>query len=292
MLGDNIKVHFAGSEQIDFSMIASKAGVKYFLWTCFPFISNQFDINGYPITCKTLFPPAEIEKFAKHSIMDSGLFTLMFGAHKGKRDKEFLLRWQHAMIDFVLQNGIRSTCVECDCQKVLGVEEAWQFRQMFRDAVPNQIINVFHYEDGRKGLDRLIEYSDYLAISVPELRIVKRKTYKDDVYRLACYIKNRKPAIKIHLLGCTEVKMLERCNFCTTSDSTSWQAVNRFGRILGNHVKTIRPEVKEKCTKAVIDTLTACGIEPTEKRLDYYSNYYLSAFLHKREYEQAAGSQD
>jgi len=292
MLGDNIKVHFAGSEQIDFSMIASKAGVKYFLWTCFPFISEQFGIKGYPITCKILFPPAEIEKFAKNSIMDSGLFTLMFGAHKGKRDKEFLLRWQHAMIDFVLENNITSTCVECDCQKVLGVEEAWQFRQMFRDAVPNQIINVFHYEDGPKGLDRLIEYSDYLAISVPELRIVKRKTYKEDVYRLACYIKNKKPEIKIHLLGCTEVKMLERCNFCTTSDSTSWQAVNRFGRILGNHVKTIRPEVKERCTQSVVEVLNTCGIEPTEKRLDYYSNYYLSAFLHKKEYERAAGSQD
>ena len=292
MLGDNIKVHFAGSEQIDFSMIAHKAGVKYFLYTCFPFISPQFDIKGYPITCKTLFPPAEIEKFAKHSIMDSGLFTLMFGAHKGKREKEFLLRWQYAMIDFIKTNKIKSACVECDCQKVLGVDEAWQFRRLFREAVPNQIINVFHYEDGNRGLDRLIEFSDYIAISVPELRIVKRKTYKEDVYRLACYIKNRKPDINIHLLGCTEVKMLERCNFCTTADSTSWQAVNRFGRILGNHVKTIRPEVKEKCTKAVIETLNACGIEPTPKRLDYYSNYYISAFMHKREYERAAGNQD
>ena len=36
MLGDNIKVHFAGSEQIDFSLIAHKAGVKYFLCFCHP----------------------------------------------------------------------------------------------------------------------------------------------------------------------------------------------------------------------------------------------------------------
>lgn len=292
MLGDNVKVHFAGSEQIDFSMIASKAGVKYFLYTCFPFISDQFGIKGYPITCKTLFPPKEIEKFAKHSIMDSGLFTLMFGAHKGKRDKPFLIRWQQAMIDFVLQNGINSSVVEMDCQKVLGPNEAWEFRRQLRDAIPNRIINVFHYEDGNRGLDRLIEFADYIAISVPELRIIKRKTYKDDVYRLACYIKNRKPGIDIHLLGCTEPKMLERCNFATTSDSTSWQAVNRFGNILGNHTKTIRPEIKERCHKAVVETLEACGIEPTEKRLDYYSNYYISAFLHKREYERAAGSQD
>lgn len=292
MLGDNLKVHFAGSEQIDFSMIASKAGVKYFLFTCFPFISQQFGIKGYPITCKTLFPPAEIEKFSQHTIMDSGLFTLMFGAHKGKRDKAFLNQWMDAMIQFVLDNNIKATCVECDCQKVLGVDEAWEFRRRFRDSISNPIINVFHYEDGNIGLDRLIEFAEYIAISVPELRIVKPKTYKEDVYRLACYIKNRKPDIKIHLLGCTEVKMLERCNFCTTADSTSWQAVNRFGRILGNHVKTIRPEVKERCKQAVLDTMRACSIEPTEKRIDYYSNYYISACLHKREYEKAAGSQD
>ena len=292
MLGDNLKVHFAGSEQIDFSMIASKAGVKYFLFTRFPFISQQFGIKGYPITCKTLFPPAEIEKFSQHTIMDSGLFTLMFGAHKGKRDKAFLNQWMDAMIQFVLDNNIKATCVECDCQKVLGVDEAWEFRRRFRDSISNPIINVFHYEDGNIGLDRLIEFAEYIAISVPELRIVKPKTYKEDVYRLACYIKNRKPDIKIHLLGCTEVKMLERCNFCTTADSTSWQAVNRFGRILGNHVKTIRPEVKDRCRQAVLDTMRTCSIEPTEKRIDYYSNYYISACLHKREYEKAAGSQD
>lgn len=291
-LGDNLKVHFAGSEQIDFSMIASKAGVKYFLFTCFPFISPQFGIKGYPITCKTLFPPAEIQKFSQHTIMDSGLFTLMFGAHKGKRDKAFLNQWMDAMIQFVLDNNIKATCVECDCQKVLGVEEAWEFRRRFRNSISNPIINVFHYEDGNYGLDRLIEFADYIAISVPELRIVKPKTYKEDVFRLACYIKNRKPHIKIHLLGCTEVKMLERCNFCTTADSTSWQAVNRFGRILGNHVKTIRPEVKDRCKQAVLDTMRACSIEPTEKRIDYYSNYYISACLHKREYEKAAGNQD
>ena len=292
MLGDNLKVHFAGSEQIDFSMVASKAGAKYFLFTCFPFISKDFGIKGYPITVKTLFPPKEIEKFSNHTIMDSGLFTLMFGAHKGKRDKQFLLCWQQAMIDFIKTNDIKATCVEVDCQKVLGVDEAWEFRRAFREAIDNPIINVFHYEDGNRGLDRLIEFADYIAISVPELRIVKPKTYKEDVYRLACYIKNKKPHVKIHLLGCTEVKMLSRCSFCTTADSTSWQAVNRFGRILGQHVKTIRPEVKERCHSAVLDVMSACSIEPTSKRLDYYSNYYLSAMLHKQAYAQAAGSQD
>lgn len=292
MLGDNIKVHFAGCEQIDFGLTACKAGVKYFLYTCFPFISQQFGIKGFPITCKTLFPPAELQRVGKHTIMDSGVFSLMFGAHAGRRDKAMMEAWQDAMIRFVLENNIQSTVVEMDCQKILGPEEAWVFRKQLRERIPNRIINVFHYEDGRKGLDRLIEYTDYIAFGAPELRRVKPKTYKEDLYRLACYAKNRKPEIDVHLLGMTETKTLERCAFCTTADSTSWQAVNRFGHIMGYHVKTIRPEVKEKCRPAVLEVLERCGIEPTDKRIDYYSNYYMAAYLCKREYEQAAGSQD
>lgn len=292
MLGDTLKVHFAGCEQIDFGLIAHKAGVKYFLYTCFPFISKQFGIAGFPITCKTLFPPAELQKVGKHTIMDSGVFTLMFGAHAGNRDKKTMQAWQDAMVRFVLENNIQSTVVEMDCQKILGPEEAWFFRQQLRERIPNQIINVFHWEDGRKGLDRLIEYANYIAFGAPELRRVKPKTYKEDIYRLACYTKNKKPEMKIHLLGMTETKTLERCKFCTTADSTSWQAVNRFGRIMNHHVKTIRPEIKEKCRSSVLDVLDACGIQPTDKRIDYYSNYYMSAYLSKKEYERAAGDQD
>ena len=47
----------------------------------------------------------------------------------------------------------------------------------YEEKIPNRIINVFHIEDGQKGLDRLIEYSDYIALSVPELRILKKKEY-------------------------------------------------------------------------------------------------------------------
>ena len=293
LLGNNIKVHFAGSEQIDFSLVASKAGVKYFLFTCFPFINRQFGLKGYPITCKTLFPPAEIAKFSKHTIMDSGLFTLMFGACKGKEiTKDFLKQYTDALIDFSNTNEIKATCVEVDCQKVLGVEEAWEFRQYMRDRLKNPMINVFHLEDGTKGLDRLIEFSNYIAISVPELRIHMPKAYKENTHKLAYYIKNKKPEIDIHLLGCTEPKMLQRNSFCTSSDSTSWQAVNRFGNIMGKNVRAINPEVKNSCKNKILEVMSMCGIEPTDKRFDYYSNYYVSALLHKMQYEKYAGNQD
>ena len=292
MFGDNIKVHFAGSEQMEHAYIAHYAGVKYFLFTCFPFICREFGIAGFPITCKTLFPPAQLAKFSKHTIMDSWLFTLMFGAHAGKRDRAFIEKWMYALANFAIENKIKATCVEVDCQKVLGPEQAWEFRHKLREILPNRQINVFHYEDGQYGLDRLIEFSDYIAISVPELRIIHRKTYKEDVYKLACYIKERKPEIDIHLLGCTQKDLLIRCKFCSTSDSTSWLSGQRYGNIFGNHIRGLKREMFDEADKAVVKMAKNCGLELNAKRMESYRNLFCASTLHKQQYAAWVGSQE
>lgn len=292
-LGDNIKVHFAGAEQINFSLLAHEAGVNYFLFTVFPFISPQMGIRGYPVTVKNIFPPAELEAISKHVIMDSGLFTLMFGAHQGQRDEVFVRKWKENLVEFVLTNKLQSSCVEIDCQKVLGTEQAWKFRRELRDELPgNRIINVFHYEDGKKGLDRLIEFSDYIAISVPEIRIIHPKTYREDVYALASRIKSKKPSIDIHLLGCTEKKLLPKLRFCTSADSTSWLSANRYGNINGRSPQEIKREARQESYPVVSRVLRRCGMEETPKRLDYHANYYISACVHKAMYEKCCGSQE
>ena len=94
--------------------------------------------------------------------------------------------------------------------------------------MPNRIINVFHLEDGQEGLDRMIEFSNYIAISVPELRFMNKKEY---LYRLASYIKNKKPSIDIHLLGFTEKTNLEKLKFCSSCDSSSWISGVRYGEV-------------------------------------------------------------
>jgi len=295
LLGDNLKVHFAGTEQIDFGLIIYAAGVRYFLFSCFPFVSKQFGINGYPVTVKTVFPPKELAARGKHVIMDSGLYTLMFGAHKGTegtRTKAFLESWQAALVAFVKDNNVKATCVEVDCQKILGVKEAWALRERLRRDLPNPQINVFHAEDGKRGLDSLIDFSDYIAISVPELRIRNRRGYDGDVLRLANYVKDRKPGIDIHLLGCTEPGLLRQCKFCTTADSTTWQSCNRWGNILGRHVSQIDKGLLREAIPHVLAMYEICGIAPTETRNKYYAKYYASAVIHKQYYAQLAGSQD
>jgi hypothetical protein len=292
LFGGNIKVHFASAENIDFALIAHEAGVQYFLWTIFPFIGDYFNLNPFPITTKSLFPPRVLEKISKHTIMDSGLFTLMFGTHAGKRDRAFMEKYQEVFIDFVSSHKLKSTCVEIDCQKILGPHEAWRLRQRMRDKLPNRQINVLHLEDGQNGLDRLIEFSTYMGISVQEIHKKTGKKYKEYTYKLASYIKNRKPEMDIHLLGATDRQLLNRCRFCTSADSTSWLGVNRFGNIMGYATRHIKREALENTATTVKKVLYYCHKEPNSTRLYYYGNYYIAALLFKKMYEQCAGGQD
>ena len=297
MLGTNLKVHFAGSDNSMPHMLACDiTGVNYNLFTCYPFISNKKPTDDFRPAEGTIFIPKLIQQKRKHVIMDSGLFTLMFGAGKGvKQTRQSLEIWQDKTAKFVAQNNLKCTCVEIDCQKILGVEEAWYFRERMKKVMPNnRHINVFHLEDGQKGLDRLIEYSDYMAISVPEFRIHKGKTYKEDVHRIACYIKNKKPDIDIHLLGCTEKGMLKQNSFCTTADSTSWLSGNRYGRLGGGgyHVNQVKTSVRNHYNEIVISEFKKYGLEPKMTTVKYTVDAVLSAKLCKKMYEKMCGNQD
>lgn len=296
MLGSNLKVHYAGIDNnIPFMIASDLAKINYALFTCYPFISKKKITSNFKASDLNKFVPRLIEKKRNHIIMDSGLFTLMFGADKGKKQtRKSLEEWQDKTAKFVSQNDLKCTIVEIDCQKILGVEEAWYFRERMKDVMPNnRHINVFHLEDGKYGLDRLIEFSDYIAISVPEFRIHKRKTYKEDVHKMACYIKNKKPAIDIHLLGCTEKAMLKQNAFCTTADSTSWISANRYGRMGGKyHVSQLKQSVRNQYTPLVRKEFEKYGITTTEKTINNTVDATISAILCKKEYEKACGSQE
>ena len=291
MFGNNLKVFFAGAEQLNIALCANEGGVKYYLFSVFPYIAPRFDIKSFPFIGG--FAPPVLEEIGSHVIMDSGLFTLMFGVEAGKRDRAFLEKWQEALVNFVKGNKLSCTCVEVDCQKILGVKEAWHFRGKLKNQLPdNRIINVFHCEDRQKGLDRLIEFSEYIAISVPELRIVCGKSHREDVYRLACYIKNKKPGIDIHLLGCTDWEILRRCRFCTSSDSTSWQTSNRYGNILGRKIRLLKQEMDMEYTSKAQELCQRTGIEANAKKIIWMRNYILSAKLFLDKAVRVVGSQD
>lgn len=223
-------------------------GVNYALFTAFPFVERMvFGKAKSPIMpFKWMQNPAvEIPQYitsnCKHVIQDSGLFTLLFGARKDlKADRAIIESWYNNLVQFTLNHGLPVTCVEVDCQNILGMEAVWEFRQRMQQDLPNnRIINVYHLRDGEKELDRLIEFSEYIAISVPEFSANGKADY---VSKLTRYIKHRKPTIDIHLLGCTAPRLLQENRFCTSSDSTSYTAPKRFGFLGGRHIRNINPD--------------------------------------------------
>lgn len=298
MFGSNLKVHFAGSDNSVTHMIsASLANVNYSLFTCYPFIKGKKVDSDMTYPDNKIFVPKLIQPLRKHIIMDSGLFTLMFGAEKGNQQTvKSLTEWQDKTANFVNQNKLTCTCVEIDCQKVLGVKEAWYFRERMKKVMPNnRHINVFHLEDGSKGLDRLIEFSDYIAFSVPELRIHRPKTYRKDLKALTYYTKNKKPKIDIHLLGCTENDLLKDNKFCTSSDSTSWLAANRYGRMAYKkyHVNDISQNARRSIRSKIINQYNQyCKDGLTDKKVKYMEDAYFNAVICRKKYESMVGSQE
>lgn len=295
-LPDNVKVHFAACEVQNQFIAAQALGIRYFLFTCYPWVERMiFKHPKSPImplrwqkggdTGKLI--PEYIQATSRHVIQDSGLFTLMFGSQKTvTKDEALLNKWYDGLLEFTLHHGQPVTCVEVDCQKLLGPAKAWEFRERLRRDLPkqNRIINVFHLEDGQKGLDRLIEYAEYIAISVPELRFAGRKNM---VPYLARYIKRKKPSIDLHLLGCTELALLKECSFATSADSTSWISGKRFGFLKGRHIRTLKRDVVQGLV----------GMDAWNTIAEYNSpanTDFLCASIEilKEEYQTAAGNQD
>lgn len=293
----NVKVHFAGLENEDFARVLHEvSGIRYSLFTVFPFLAEQVGVKPLKFKTCTDNSPIYLQNTGRHCIMDSGLFTLMFGAHAGKRDAAFVEKWYRLLVDYVHRIGFQGTTVEVDCQKILGVEAAWRYRRRMKQDLQNRQINVFHIEDGQKGLDEMIEFSDYIAISLPELRALGKKNHAES---LANYIKAKKPSIDIHLLGCTENKLLQNLSFCTSADSTAWQTVNRYGALkmnVGNGTKTIKsgqiqPQKLQERYGAKIEQVLKGMVEITPKRFDYYSKYALAGETCLKQYTHFAGDQ-
>lgn len=286
----NLKVHFAGAEVMNQFEAVKELGIKYSLYTAFPFLERAvLKTKKFPIMKGHLTSDFDIPKYvidnSKHVIQDSGLFTLMFGSHKGDKTERIMDSWYNELVNFTLEHNKGAAVVEVDCQKVLGVKKAWEYRKLMKNDLPNhRQINVFHKEDGQKGLDELIEFSDYIAISVPELRAIGQKKY---VNTIAHYIKNKKPSIDIHLLGCTEKKILNELSFCTSADSTSYFAGNRFGYIKGKHINRIKTEeILKICTKEQYDRIRKMNNELNTNVI------ILSIYFCNKEYNEYAGIQD
>lgn len=291
-LPDNVKVHFASFENTARANCAVKVGINYALYSAFPFIFKRIykkkawpEFNLKWIDNPAIQVPRYLNMNFRHVIQDSGLFSLLFGSNKHLAGEDIVYKWYDELVQFTQEHNQDVAVVEVDAQSIIGVEETWRLREQMRKDLPNnRIINVFHFEDGMEGLDRLIEYSDYIAIGSGVVE------YQGLFTKPICeYIKNKKPEIDIHLLGVTRASVISKIkHLCTSCDSVTWTNAMRFGELgNGNRSDWLDTEkVKSFFGDRVWNNVReALGEKEARSVLVALENK-------KRQYTKAVGSQD
>jgi hypothetical protein len=254
-----MRVHFAGNDTNNINEILYNSGIRYRL-------------NSYHYLKKSKKFDYKLLDQYNHSIVDSGLFTLMFGGDKSSQlTQEDFYDYMINYCKWINERDWKNTSfVECDVQKKLSSETAWEFRKEMKKIVnKGTIINVYHLED--ENPDKLIDFSDYIAISIPELRF---NLSDKERWNITKYIatKSTLKGKRVHLLGCTEKKYLEYFQFCFSCDSTSWTSPFRYGEIKTRLIKT---KVKD--------------LETYKENYDDLASF--CSFLYKLDYQKQCGKQ-
>ena len=164
-------------------------------------------------------------------IMDSGLFTMMFGAGRDKTyNEKDLLEYTYKYLRDMKKIRYDDYIVEMDVHKVLGLESLKRFRAIFEKEYPlEKTIYVWHKEEGESGFRELCKKYPYIAISIPELRIIlnSRKILRNAVVYLLKIANEINPNIKIHLLGCSDTNLLSQKGYYSC-DSSDWLSTSRW----------------------------------------------------------------
>ncbi len=218
-----MRIHLASAENPEWSAVLRDLKYPFRLASYYYLANDKARLEAVLKDCED----------GSNWILDSGLFTLMFGADKGKlktfdQYRDYALRYR----EDVEKWGWRHPIVECDVQRVLGVDECNRIREeVFKD-YRGTVIYVWHIPEGIEGLKVLAAQHEYIALSVPELRVVYKqpsaggprvKRALVELLRIA----KEAGSDKVHLLGCTEADLLRLPAY--SADSTSWYSSGRFG---------------------------------------------------------------
>jgi hypothetical protein len=248
-----------------------RTGIKYVLQT---FHSIEPTLKKGDKT-----PYEHLNKF-KHIIIDSGLYSIMFGCDKDKPfDEKICNDWKEKYISYINNSKFTNAdFVELDVQKKLGVDAAWELRREMKARInKGTMISPYHLEDGNP--DKLIDFADYIAVSIPELRF---NVSRNELKQITQYI-SRKATSKnkrVHLLGCTDKKLMKEFNYCTSCDSTSFSSPERYGFLKSELIGTLKAD-------RLVAGKDIAGYTTQNKKISF-----LSCSLLLADYKKYAGDQN
>lgn len=163
-------------------------------------------------------------------IIDSGLFTMMFGSDSNREfTEQGLMEYAEGYLNTLRGFKYNQTCVEMDVHKILGLDALGRFRKYMESNWDiDKTIYVWHLEEKPEGLQALAKRYPYIAISVPELINAYGNKKGNIATREALKIAlDANPNVKVHLLGTNSVGLLS-CEGYYSCDATSWQGGMRW----------------------------------------------------------------
>lgn len=216
-----MKLHLAGADSAR-KLVAAVAGSLAADSTATPYLLTSYWYSRLQAGDKANGLWRKLYDFVDAEwVVDSGLFTMMFGSGRGRTyDIKELRAYTAKYVRYLNEIRFRHYAVEMDVHKVLGMNAVFELRAYLEDHWPvEQTIYVWHEEEGIDGLQRLAAERPYIALSIPELRQVASKR-KLDLNMLTLNLLrtiNEAGSPKVHLLGCSQPSV---CSIRTTRRRT------------------------------------------------------------------------
>lgn len=181
-------------------------------------------------------------------LFDSGLYSV-FGLVKKEPSfdlKKFFSSYAPAYKDYInyvlksVPEGSAEHCffVNLDTDFLFGLEKTREFNDMLLKNCPEgRIVGTYHAADGKKYLDELIEKFDYIAVADAP-RFEESKVSLKYAQAACEYIKNKRPEIKIHVLGKSGKEVFRAlAGVATTCDSSSHRFFGEPGALPGTNLQ-------------------------------------------------------
>lgn len=171
----------------------------------------------------------QLESQGFHVIVDSGIYTLLYGpaSRSVSREKcEGMFRQWLGTCTAVLSRTSRAVCIEWDAQDIVGLGSVRRYREESQE-YSARLMYVWHRSDGLAGLKDLCAPGKYVGISlVGDSGSAK---FRMKTAELSATVL-RQHGNRIHLLGVSSIPTLHRLRgLFDTFDSASWRSEGRFG---------------------------------------------------------------
>jgi hypothetical protein len=222
-----VKIFLAGNDGAEYAIVLHALGYPYRLCSYFYLSGPRSRARELVMDCANSSPAGS------EWIMDSGLFSFMFGAEKGVLNTyEDYRGYAETYVAAMKEWGWKHAIVECDVQRVLGVPETERLRdEIFRPS-GLETIYVWHIPEGEEGLTALAKKERRVALSVPEFRqVLGRGTgpHSAIMKGLRLIRAAGREDQRVHLLGNTQRDLLHAPVPADTCDSTSWLSGGQYG---------------------------------------------------------------